>query len=578
MGHATLTEALALLRHDWPDEVQHILEGQYSAWIGSGVSRYRFPDLHTLLRTLLIRLHAKVDPGSPNCPYRRALEQVVQLTTARGVNYSDPPVQWPQLGDIVDQLRSKYSQAMGIPLQIGGHAVDLFWDVLQLQIVYSSPAVEPDADHRFLALLIEEGIFTDLVTTNWDSLIEVAHQRCCTIVGRSLKVVVRCEEIDGSRDGPCRLLMIHGSALRAAQNPDRYRPYLVVTQHHVTSWASDNLRSPLREAIRNILRERPALFIGLSGQDYDLQAACIAASLRSEPFPVAPARVIFTQAGITAPSQLILEAIYGEEPYREHSGEINERAALPLYAKPLLGSLWLMALLKKAAIILQRAPTEFGGLHRGLVEEAIAGIEHFLCERYDTVPDSNARWRQLAGEVPSFLGRFLSLYRNQQVPATPDAYEGLTDRNLNDMQCDPALPLLNLHWLFLAVAVLLKGASAHLWFVVPPNRPEGEYGHLLVTVRGTTLRVFVVGDSGTSLAKLMHRGFTDRTAAGGVVVIYAHEREPKKRASTPRRSWPGIPAPENPPEIWFRDMVDVGQTETELLKTLEVELLRASLC
>jgi len=34
---------------------------------------------------------------------------------------------------------------------------DLFWDVLKLQEVYGDPRVPPGAEHRLLALLIEEG-------------------------------------------------------------------------------------------------------------------------------------------------------------------------------------------------------------------------------------------------------------------------------------------------------------------------------------------------------------------------------------------------------------------------------------
>ena len=45
------------------------------------------------------------------------------------------------------------------------------WDLLKLAEKYSDPDIKPDAEHQFLCLLVAEGVFKDLVTTNWDPLI-----------------------------------------------------------------------------------------------------------------------------------------------------------------------------------------------------------------------------------------------------------------------------------------------------------------------------------------------------------------------------------------------------------------------
>jgi len=48
-------------------------------------------------------------------------------------------------------------------------------DLLELQKIYSDVSVLPDAEHRLISLLIAEGAVSELITTNWDPLIERAY-------------------------------------------------------------------------------------------------------------------------------------------------------------------------------------------------------------------------------------------------------------------------------------------------------------------------------------------------------------------------------------------------------------------
>jgi len=220
---ATLTEALTLLRTHWATETDGVINGKYSFWLGSGISRERYPDLDELIRRLLNGLQAGVDPSNSHCPYRRALETTLELTTAKAVDTTRPPVEWPNLADITAQLHDKYSKALDVELRTDGGAKELFWDVLKLQDLYGDPSVPPDAEHRFLALLIEEGIASDLVTTNWDPLIELASEKCRPGAVPTIRIVARGEEVAGSHDAGARLLKIHGCARKALQDPGTYQ-------------------------------------------------------------------------------------------------------------------------------------------------------------------------------------------------------------------------------------------------------------------------------------------------------------------------------------------------------------------
>src|SRR5260370_36282389 len=76
---STVFQTLGLLRHDWSVETRAILAGEYSFWIGSGISRERFPDLEVLLRRLLETLQDRCDHSMPTCPLQRALPEILLL-------------------------------------------------------------------------------------------------------------------------------------------------------------------------------------------------------------------------------------------------------------------------------------------------------------------------------------------------------------------------------------------------------------------------------------------------------------------------------------------------------------------
>jgi hypothetical protein len=123
--------------------------------------------------------------------------------------------------------------------------------------------------------------------TNWDPLIELASVACSSGAVQTIRIVARNEEVSGSHDAGARLLKIHGGARKAPQDPATYRVFLVAGKTHLNQWKTGELRRPFRELVGAILREKFALFIGLSGQDHNLQEACIAASLGRESFPTA---------------------------------------------------------------------------------------------------------------------------------------------------------------------------------------------------------------------------------------------------------------------------------------------------
>src|SRR5207248_6748109 len=121
-------------------------------------------------------LHKNHDPTNPTCPYRTASQQIVSMTTVTELDIAAAPTSWPKdkRDDLIAQLINQYAAVLGTILITPGGAVNLPWDFLKLHEVYANPAVSPDAEHRFIALLTAEGAIAQVITTNWDPLTEKA--------------------------------------------------------------------------------------------------------------------------------------------------------------------------------------------------------------------------------------------------------------------------------------------------------------------------------------------------------------------------------------------------------------------
>jgi len=126
---------------------------------------------------------------------------------------------------------------------------------------------------------------------------------------------------------------------------------MVATRGDINRWNADAFFQPFREKVRTMLREKPAIFIGISGQDFNLQAECATATAGGVAYPLNPPRIVFTVERIDPPQRAILEGFYGDR-YSANVTAVNEIAALPLYGKPLLGALFVQLLIEKLVCLL----------------------------------------------------------------------------------------------------------------------------------------------------------------------------------------------------------------------------------
>ncbi len=593
---ATLTESLDCLRERWQDVVD-VLSGKYAVWLGSGISRQCFPDLGALLRLLLDRLHSQIQAGDAACPYRRCLENVIRLTTIRPCNLvEEPPANWTNnvgelvVTDIIAQLWDKYPDALDQTVRVHDQTLTVTFDLLKLHETYGDSSKLPDAEHRFLALLIAEGILDELVTTNWDALIEAAHDACRVGADRQLDVIAASEDIDGTGvAGRSRLTKIHGCARQTLADPHRYQRYMLATRTDITTWVKKPELAPFRDMVHQLLRERPALFVGLSGQDWNLQAECFATFMTVAPTLAERSRVIFSTPALEHPQKTFLKAMYGAEHYAAHEDQLVKDAALPLYGKPLLGTLYLLTLLLKARKLAERGFSKTEQVWCDFVKQGVKQWQGFLQQRYDAAADPadpHRVWRQLAEELPRVVTRFVTMYRDLTVLASPTAYRALDDRHLGMLETAPNVPELNYHWLLLVLAVLRDGWVKKLWELNLPRGHEARQGQFVLCLSGRVLTVFVVRDGASALPRMILNDMVDMNQASDVVVVYPSDREPARRgpaaqfrAHTRRglsaNRFPNRTPRSGPVEIWMRDFVDVHGTPTKLLHALQMEIQSA---
>ncbi len=571
---AKLSEALELLRVHWSHCVGALLRDGYVLWIGSGISKECFPDLKALLGQLLEKLHARQNAADPDCPFRATSRRILDLATTQKLDAALPPATWPDYArkDLLDQLCQKYACVLNERVHTGGTSLSIPWDILKLHELYSDSGVQPDAEHRLLALLAAEGVVSEIVSANWDPLIEQAHAALAP--GTALAVVACAGELNGAVSP--LLFKIHGCAKRAGEDMARYKPFLLATETEIAQWTNGERHAPFRDKLATMLRQKPSLFIGLSVQDSNLRAQCVLTLAGREPFPVSPPRAIFSGTTVGPSQRNVLELWHGDD-YVRNAPTMEREAALPLYAKPLLGALYVAAVLAKLRAFAGAGAAEFPWPYCAtLAQEGIARLEQSLCARYDAAADPQERWRKLAAELPAALTRCLRLYLCQAPPADPHVYQPLHPHHLGAMESEAILPAAKFHWLGLALAALEAGRH-HRWTLHSAAVGACADGHCRVAIGGDECVIFLPTQDRTAQRQLEDCVAILPGSGRRVLLLYPHGSQPVRRPQTPARVYPGARGMAGAPasEAWLEDLATESLSAADLLEALRDKMLAA---
>ncbi|MEM8929761.1 MAG: SIR2 family protein [Acidobacteriota bacterium] len=551
---ATLAEALDYFDGDWRWLAGELLDGRCALWLGSAISMRRFPNLGGLIEIAFTRLHERDDP--------RTIRRLVEL--AKVDRAIDPTVAfdaWPAAirEAVIDGLWYHYSEVLGMPTADGSNVKAL----LDLPTIYADPEVEPDADHRFLALLIEEGAVVEMVSGNWDELIERAHEDC--VPRRGMRSIVRAEEMVVGVDQPT-LFKFHGCARKARADRALYEPLMVATDDEIATFETGDAARPIREALRTSIRRRPVLMVGLSGQDRDIQATFDLAAEGLEgafsiPDPVdGGPRPRLSVAGDTGKYQdQLLEQLHGAA-FEAEPEAFKARAGIPLYAKPFFGGLIVHTLLVKARLSVDHpSPGQAPAAVRALATSALDSGRRLLCRRAaGEGQGTDEGWLRLATELVPAISSLVGLYRDQRAPATAWTYispwSGQTVRDLREAP--------HLVWGFaydrlLACLDLLRRVGVRPGWALRLLRAD-EPGHHATVEHGGRARRIVVLLPSTGRDLLAQRGALDDIDDPNLVFLYAVGPRPASQTRAPRSDLPrgrGAAFTDEPSELWLDDLL-----------------------
>lgn len=433
-----LPETLAMIEEHFAAVAAAVSEGKFALWVGSGISWEKAPDLAKLSAKVLDHLRSNLDANNLNDPFKLTLErilgEILGMAPAEvlALPYDTPFDQWPQRADIVEGLRNRYSAMLN--LRVPGRPRDyLLWEAVDVRAEYGH-LDDPDVEHLAIALLVLEGVLTEIASGNWDGLIEVAVDRLSpTGRGGILRKVVNPQDV---RDPPASatLLKFHGCAVACVADPDAFRPFLVGAERDIIHWP--NVESPLRVEVVRMATNQRALVVGLSLQDGNLKDVFSRArQIQAWHWPVEPEAQphVFCEEQLGLPQRTVLEVIYGDD-FDGNEDEILAAALLRARPRTALPALALHVVCDKLRALSERC-TEH--LKPGERIDLSNGIAHLR----DLVATGSPADRGLLADFLSTTiadwSRAVALFRRGQVPmAGSRTYAAISPVRRSQMMLD----------------------------------------------------------------------------------------------------------------------------------------------
>lgn len=459
----TVAQTVALLDSDFDDLIASVADGGYTIWLGSGISLGRVASLKGVVGKVLSFLQERSVADDPHQDFRRALDEAMELaelTQAQlgAINYEVPVESWPDLQLILGRLVNKYSLLLDV--RVPHHPRDLLlWEGVDVAMTFAAENLEPDTEHLALAVLMIEGVLPNLVSANWDPLVEAAMRRLTGGTANVLRVCVLPTDLQKPAL-QARLYKFHGCAALATQDPATYREYLVGAQSQITEWPHNPAFAAMRHQILGLALSTPTLMIGLSAQDTDIQDLFVSAkTIMRWTWPTDPPAYAFAEQRLGTMQRNLLKAVYSRD-YETCAAEIEKGALIPAYSKQLLTAIVMNVLSLKMKALLER-----------VVSLSSTALDlDMLASGISTLRDRAAAAAERGGVefMSSFLSawaRAICLFRRGRLPFDNQIYEGLTTSARWKIASDAHLEVSGEGHAALATALLGLGEQRALWRV-----------------------------------------------------------------------------------------------------------------
>jgi hypothetical protein len=458
----SVLETLELLDNEFASLAHAVAEGRYTFWLGSGISRSRVDGLREVIPRVLEFLRSRIDPIDPNCLYKKAMEEALgfaNLSTEeqKEVRLDRATHTWPILEMVVLRLTGEYSNLLNV--RIHGQPADyLVWEAVDVVSSFASIGVDPDCEHYCIAVLALEGLLPNIVSANWDGLIERALEDLTTNDQVIMSIRVRPDDL---REPNLRsqLIKIHGCAVRARHDETEYRRYLVGSKTQILTWPHDEDHRVMRQALVLLATTTPTLMIGLSGQDTNIQDIFAEAKeAMAWPWPGERPALVFAEDAIQQYQRTILQITYGTS-YESHAPDIEASAHVRAFAKPLLVALVLHNLATKMAAFAVQAhapnvstATDAAEIAKGLVNLRDAVAAHTDGDRYLFI----------IGFLGS-LSRAMAQFQEGHVSPGSVPYRAVSGNPVHEIPSEPGLSTGGMPQLAMALGLLGLGLGDGSW-------------------------------------------------------------------------------------------------------------------
>lgn len=479
----SVRDTLKLLDGSFEPVAAGVSNGLYAFWLGSGISFGRAPGLRTLVAKVVEFVRSHIDPADPNCKFARLMDEILSLAGASAEErarskLNESFASWPDQQALAVRLVGSYSKLLG--LTVDGEAMDyLLWNVIDVGATFADATMTPDVEHLCLAALSLEGATPEMLSANWDPLIERAVDTLTDgNAALSPTVVARPTDLQQPRN-KTRLIKFHGCAVKAKGDPAKYRRWLVATHDQIVAWCTQVDNQGLVTALTHIVGTKRTLMLGLSVQDVNIQGIFNqAANELNWQLGDPPPSYVFSEQEVGIDQRSLLKNVYRGQITSANLSAVLESARIQAFAKPLLTALLLDVWSRKLQALILLAPGPLPPAERQHLCSGITALRNHLADA--ALPNLN-----FIDALLDRFGRASKLLRDGQIEFANVRFEPITTDAVTALAGNPALGALGLREAAVAFGLVGMGLSRNDW-AVEAESLHRESGVLAVTGKGAT--------------------------------------------------------------------------------------------
>lgn len=477
----TVRDTLKLLDGSFESFAEGVSNGLYAFWLGSGISFGRAPSLRILVSKVVEFVRSRINHADPNCKFDRTLNEILNLASASTdertrSKFDEPFASWPDQDAIAERLVNNYSKLLG--LTVDGEDMDyLLWNVIDVGAMFADPAMIPDVEHLCLASLSLEGTVPEMLSANWDPLVERAVDILTDgNVALSPTVVARPADLQLPRN-KTRLIKFHGCAVKAQGDPGQYRQWLVASNDQVAAFCTQANNQGLVTALTHIVGSKRTLMLGLSAQDSNIQGIFNrAANELTWRLGDPPPSYVFSEQELGMDQRSLLKNVYRDQITPANLTAVFEAARIQAYAKRLLTALLLDVWSRKLQALISLAPGPLPLAERQHLCAGIVSLRNHLADTAEPEID-------FIDALLDRFGRACKLLRDGKIERPNVRFEPITNDVVTALPGNSALGALGLREAAVALGLVGMGLSRDHW-VVEAESLERESGVLAVTGKG----------------------------------------------------------------------------------------------